>query len=146
MRGFNHPRAAGPHERSMNMRSRLMPLITVLGLFFTLGGLSPLSWGQKNAPPAPTGIAPQLAMPMPLGIQRGTTLDMLLTGSNLANPTGVLVGFPAKVTIPEGDKNGQDNAKFKVRLEVPADVPLGYYPLRVAATGGMSNLRVFCVD
>src|SRR5262249_37481259 len=79
-------------------------------------------------------------------VQRGTTLDLLLTGSNLAGPTGLFLGFPAKVTIPDTEMNGQDNAKLKVRLEVRADVPMGYYPLRLAAAGGMSNLRVFCVD
>lgn len=71
---------------------------------------------------------------------------MLLTGSNLAGPTDLLVGFPAKVTIPDADKNGQDNAKLKVRLEVPTDVPMGYYPIRLAASGGISNLRLFCID
>jgi hypothetical protein len=71
---------------------------------------------------------------------------MVLTGSNLAEPTRLLTDFPAKITIPAEEKNGQDPAKLKVRLEVPADVPLGYYPLRLATKRGVSNLRLFCVD
>jgi len=73
-------------------------------------------------------------------------LELLLTGTNLAGPTGLMTGFPAHVTIPSEDKNGQDNSKLKVRLEVPANAPLGYYPLRLATTRGMSNVRLFCID
>src|ERR1700724_1348201 len=109
-----------------------------LGLF--CGEMVP-SWAQKPPPPVvPNAQAPVLAMPMPLGMQRGTTLDLLLTGTNLAGPTALWTGFPAKSTIPSADKNGQDNSKLKVRLDVPADVPLGYYPMRLATTRGMSNV------
>jgi hypothetical protein len=107
--------------------------------FLTLGLLSGLvstSWAQ----------APSLSFPLPNGIPRGSSLDLTLTGTNLANPTGLWTGFPGKITIPTEDKNGQDNAKLKVRLEVPADVPLGYHGLRLATTKGISNLRLFCVD
>jgi hypothetical protein len=57
-----------------------------------------------------------------------------------------MTGFPAHVTIPSEDKNGQDNSKLKVRLEVPANAPLGYHPLRLATTRGISNIRLFCID
>jgi hypothetical protein len=56
------------------------------------------------------------------------------------------LGIPAKITIPTEEKNGQDPAKFKVRLEVPSNTPIGWYPFRVATLKGTSNLRVFCVD
>lgn len=104
-------------------------------------------WAQKPPPPGkPNPQAPVLNAPTPLGVQRGTTLELTLTGTNLADPTGLLVGFPAQVTIPTDNKNGQDNTKLRVRLEVPADAPLGAHPLRLATTRGMSNLRLFCVD
>src|SRR5205823_6264517 len=96
--------------------------------------------------PASPIHAPVLNAPTPLGAQRGTTLEITLTGTNLAEPTGVLLGFPAKVTIPIDNKNGQDNTKLRVRLEIPADAPLGAHSLRLATTRGMSNLRLFCVD
>jgi hypothetical protein len=102
---------------------------------------------QKPPPPGkPNPQAPVLSMPAPLGMQRGTTLEITLTGTNLAEPTGLLVSFPAKVTIPPDNKNGLDNTKLRVRLEVPADAPLGYHSLRLATTRGMSNLRLFCID
>src|SRR5581483_1364666 len=47
---------------------------------------------------------------------------------------------------PTNDKNGEDNAKLRVRLEVPADAPLGYHTLRLATTRGISNVRLFCID
>jgi hypothetical protein len=85
-------------------------------------------------------------MPVPLGIQRGTALDLTLTGTNLAEPTGLWTSFPAKVSIPTDGKNGQDNAKLRVHLEVPSDAPLGFHSIRLATTRGMSNLRMFCID
>jgi hypothetical protein len=80
------------------------------------------------------------------GLQRGTALDLTLTGTNLTEPTGVFTSFPAKVTIPTEDKNGQDNAKLRIHLEVPADAPIGYHTIRLATTRGISNLRLFCID
>jgi dienelactone hydrolase len=114
---------------------------------FILTGILPESSAQKPPPPVPPNPqAPAITMPMPLGMQRGTTLDLVLTGSNLAGPTGLMIGCPSAVTIPAGDNNGQDNSKLKVRIEVPADAPLGFYPLRLATTRGMSNARLFCID
>ncbi len=122
-----------------------------LGFLMIVGGLSglgpPPSWAQKPPPPVPANPqAPVLGLPLPLGMQRGTTLELTLTGGNLAGPTGVLASFPAKITIPTDNKNGQDNAKLRVRLEVPADAPVGYHALRLASSRGMSNLRLFCID
>jgi hypothetical protein len=82
----------------------------------------------------------------PLGMQRGTTLDVTLTGANLADPTGVWTSFPAKVTIPTEGNNGKEPGKLVVRLEVPADAPIGFHTLRLATGRGMSNLRMFCID
>jgi hypothetical protein len=79
-------------------------------------------------------------------MQRGTTLELTLTGTNLAEPTELLVPAPLKAIIPTDHKNGQDNTKLRVWVQAPADAPLGYYPLRLATTRGMSNLRLFCID
>ena len=48
-------------------------------------------------------------MPAPLGIQRGTHLDLTLTGNNLVEPTGLWTSFPSKVTIPTTNNNGKDS-------------------------------------
>ncbi|MBI3407885.1 MAG: PPC domain-containing protein [Planctomycetes bacterium] len=117
-----------------------------LSLCVCLGSPS-VSWGQKPPPPVPPNPqAPVLAMPAPMGMQRGTTMDLVLTGANLAGPTALWTGFPSKITIPAEDKNSQDNSKLKVRLEVPADAPLGYHAVRLATARGISNIRIFCID
>ncbi len=101
---------------------------------------------QKPAAVAPNPQAPTLKAPFPLGMQRGTTLDLTLTGTNLADPTGVWTSFPAKVMIPAENNNGKDNAKLLVRLEVPKDAPMGFHSIALATTRGMSNYRLFCID
>jgi hypothetical protein len=100
----------------------------------------------QQKPPAPNPQAPTLKPVAPCGMQRGTALELTLTGTNLAEPTGLWTSFPAKVTIPADANNGKDNAKLRVRLEVPKDAPLGFHALRLSTRRGMSNLRVFCID
>jgi hypothetical protein len=108
---------------------------------------APPTWGQKAAPPVlPNPQAPTLAMPVPLGMQRGTSLELILTGTSLAEPTGLWTSFPASVTIPTEGNNGKDNTKLKVRVEVPKDTPIGFHALRLATKSGISNLRLFCID
>lgn len=90
--------------------------------------------------------APTLNPAFPLGVQRGQTLELNLTGANLADPTALWTSFPAKVTIPADMNNGKDAAKLKVKIEVPADAPLGFHTIRLATKAGVSNARSFCVD
>ena len=96
---------------------------------------------EAQMPPvvAPNPAAPVLSAPFPLGIQRGTTLDLTLTGSNLATPTGIVTNIPGKVSIPTEKNNGKEAGKLLVRLEVPRDAAIGFYTLRVATQRGMSN-------
>jgi hypothetical protein len=104
-------------------------------------------WSQKQPPALQANPkAPVLKAPFPLGMQRGTTLDLTLIGTNLAEPTGLWTNFPAKVTIPTDGKNGKENTKLVVRLEVPKDAPLGPHALALATKQGMSNFRLFCID
>ncbi len=118
--------------------SPVLPLLALLAL----------TPGAPAQPPAALAnpLAPTLAMPVPLGIQRGGTLDLILTGTNLASPTGLWTSFPAKVTIPTDANNGKDATKLRVRLEVPKDTPLGFHSLRLATAHGISNFRLFCID
>src|SRR5260370_14369150 len=67
---------------------------------------------QKGPPPVPPNPqAPTLKPVFPTGMQRGTTLDLTLTGTNLAEPTGLWTSFPAKVTMPTANNNGKGNPK-----------------------------------
>jgi hypothetical protein len=104
-------------------------------------------WSQKPpVPVVPNPQAPNLKPVVPLGMQRGTTLDVTLTGANLADPTGLWTTFPAKFTFPPEGNNGKDPAKLVVRLEVPKDAPMGFHALRLSTAKGMSNIRLFCID
>ena len=97
----------------------LLGRVLGVGLFWLVS--VPASWAQQKPPP-PNPNAPNLNMLFPAGIQRGTSLELTLTGTNLANPTGFWSALPAKITIPTEDKNGTDAAKLKVRLDVPVAV------------------------
>jgi hypothetical protein len=111
-----------------------------LALLGILAGLFPdnRAWAQQPpAPVKPNPQAPVLALTGPAGMQRGTTLEVTLTGTNLADPTGITTSFPAKVTIPRDNKNGQENTRLRVRLEVPANASLGFHGLRLATKRGM---------
>lgn len=114
--------------------------VALAALFLTAAG------AEAQLPPAPPQF-PTIALPFPMGAQRGTTLDLTLTGGNLADPTVVWTSIPgAKVTIPTDNNNGKDNAKLRVLIEVPKEAPVGVHALRLATPRGPSNLRLFCVD
>ncbi len=120
-----------------------------LRLLFTVAVI--LAWTSSGSGQKPPAIpvnpqAPTLKPALPLGMQRGTTLDLILTGTNLAEPTGLWTSFPAKVVIPTEGNNGKDNGKLLVRLDVPKDAPIGFHSIRLATRRGMSNLRLFCID
>ncbi len=128
---------------------RRMIFLNVFLLIASFAMMTPTDVHAQKKGPAPVVFnpaAPSLNLPFPSGGQRGKAVDIMLSGTNLAGPAGVAVGFPAKVTVPTEDKNGQDQTKVKVRLEIAGDAPVGYYPLRYASTRGVSNLRMFCVD
>src|SRR5579884_719467 len=146
LRGLGSP-PASLRDRIMNLSSRVsVCLHGLLGVVVVLMGTGP-SQGQKKRPGiSPNPQAPTLKPAVPLGMQRGTTLDLALTGTNLAEPTSLWTSFPAKVAIPTEGNNGKDNGKLLVRLEVPKHAPIGFHTIRLATRRGMSNLRLFCID
>src|ERR1700724_561261 len=88
-------------------------------------------------PPAPANPrAPTVAALPALGMQRGTTVDLTLTGTNLQDPTGLWTSFPAKVTIPTDANNGKAPTPLRVKLEVPKDAPMGFHSIRLATKPG----------
>jgi hypothetical protein len=109
--------------------------------------VAPPAVGQKPAGPTfPPPQAPTLAGLSLSGGQRGTAVDLTLTGTNLAGPVALACDFPAKVSFPADAGNGTDNAKLRARLEIAADAPVGLHTLRLLTKDGVSNLRPFCVD
>ncbi len=121
----------------------------VAGLAFValLSNGIPMAQGQPKpivivaAPQAPT-----LTSPANLGAKKGETVELTLTGANLADPVSVLLSCPGKVTIPSDNKNGTEAAKVRVKVELPADCPIGMHTIRVATKHGISNFRPFIVD
>src|SRR5262245_32506306 len=129
----------------MNIR-HFCSLGSALALCYVFFVSTPAS-AQKAPPIAPDPQAPTIGMPTPTGAQPGSAVELTLTGTNLADPAGLWTNIPgAKVTIPNDNNNGKDAAKLRVKLEVPKEVPIGYYGIRVATKRGISNLRLFCVD
>ncbi len=105
----------------------------------------PTAVGQQKAlvvPPTPQ--APTLTTPANLGAKPGASAELVLTGTNLADPVAVLLSCPGKATIIEEKK--PDAARVKVKVELPEDAPTGLYTIRVATKEGVSNLRPFVVD
>ncbi len=98
--------------------------------------------GQAQ-PPAPANPqAPTLA-PLPaLGAQRGTAVDLAITGTNLGDITGVWASFPAKFSVVEN----KTPTAARLKVDIPKDAPLGYHFVRVATKRGVSNARLFCID
>lgn len=95
---------------------------------------------------APAPQAPTLAAAAVLGAKTGESVELTLTGANLNDPIGVLLSCPGKVTIPSDNKNGTEAGKLRVKVELPADCPIGLHTIRVATKQGVSNFRPFVVD
>ena len=129
----------------LSLRYLLLPLLVLSPLALTLND-TPLKAQPKAPPIVVAPQAPTLNIPNPSGVQRGASLELTLTGTNLADAVGVWTSFPAKVTIPTDMNNGKDAAKLRVKLDVPADAPLGFHAIRVATKHGISNTRILCVD
>src|SRR5688572_26161411 len=90
-----------------------------------LASLLVLGAAVAQPPPAalipPPPQAPTLNLPQPLGALPGASVELTLTGTNLADPVALLTGFPAKVTFPTDANNGKDPAKLRVKLDIAPD-------------------------
>lgn len=137
----------------MTLTMRLARIPAFLGVILLISD----AVGQ---PPAGPAVAmPRLLYVSPNGAKAGTTVDMIVTGSDIEEPQGLYFSFPgfkAEVdnTEPPPDpkqpakKKGQPagpvlSTKFKVT--VPADAPPGLHDVRLMNAWGVSNPRVFVV-
>jgi hypothetical protein len=126
--------------------TRLLPvaLFAASAIVFALLPAPPLTaQDKKAAPPAVPAGYPTLTTPASLGAKPGATVEVVLTGTNLADATGVWTSFGGKATIPD---KPTDAKKLTVKLDVPADAKPGLHALRVATRAGVSNLRPICLD
>ncbi len=86
--------------------------------------------------------SPVLSKILPRGGQRGTEVDLVLSGSFLKDAAEALLYKPGlKVLKFEAVSDGVTN----VRVAIAADAPLGEHPLRIRTATGISDLRTFYV-
>lgn len=119
----------------------------VAAVLVMASGNLPRASGQAKAPaitPAPQ--APTLTTPASLGARKGETVELTLTGTNLNDPLKVVLSCSGAVSIPTENKNGTEPTKLRVKVEIPADCPIGLHTIRVTTRHGVSNFRPFVVD
>jgi hypothetical protein len=129
-------------------RPRLLVSLFAFGLgvlgVLSVGGVRTATGQPKPLVVPPSPQAPTLTTPASLGVKQGASVELTLAGTNLADPTAVLLGCPGKATIVEDKK--LNPAAVRVKVEVPADAPVGLHTIRVATKQGVSNFRPFLVD
>jgi len=91
---------------------------------------------------AALAVDPDLNAVAPTGLQRGTEVEITLSGANLAKSQEILFyspGFTVKSLTPAGE-----NA-VKAVIAVAADCRQGIHALRIRSLEGVSDLRTFTV-
>src|SRR5262245_3794391 len=90
---------------------------------------------------AAQAVEPNLGQISPIGVQRGTEVEMTFPGQRLADAKQLLFyspGFEVK------ELTATDNS-VKAKVAVAADCRLGIHAMRLASASGISNLRTFTV-
>jgi hypothetical protein len=107
------------------------PAATVFGWWLLGAG------AIQAAPPTLTNLTPR-------GAERGKTVEVVVTGTNLTAQTRLLVPFKATQALLPDAKPNPAQARFQLTVE--ASVPLGIYPVRVATEDGISGMQFFSVE
>ena len=131
--------AATHHERVTARSMALSGLASWrdLGSFW----LAPLVWAFLCSP-ALIAAAPELHDVAPAGAQRGTTVQITLTGARLENPQAVLFYDPG---ITVAGITAVDPKSIKVDCVIAVDCPLGEHRLRLRTAAGITELRTIWV-
>lgn len=85
---------------------------------------------------------PRLRSMSPQGAQRGTEVEITLSGSDLADAQEIMLYYPG-VSVTEME--AVDETKIKAKFQFDAECRLGIHALRVRSATGISNLRTFNV-
>lgn len=90
---------------------------------------------------------PTLSHTVPSAVRPGEVTEVAFLGTQLAGGVGVWTSFPAQAELdPSDPENGKRGDRIKYRVAVPAETPVGVAGIRIATTGGISNLRLVMVD
>ncbi len=87
-------------------------------------------------------VEPNLGQISPIGVQRGTEVDMVFPGTRLADAKQLLFYSPG-FTVKELKATADTSITAKVAIA--ADCRLGIHAVRLASATGISNLRTFTV-
>src|SRR5581483_1525362 len=79
---------------------------------------------------------PRVGTAKPMGVRRGATTDLALSGNNLDDNPRLLASFG--FTIEPNPEAKSDSTTWRLRLRVADDAPLGVYPVRVVTDDGIS--------
>ncbi|HEX3658444.1 MAG TPA: PPC domain-containing protein [Pirellulales bacterium] len=115
----------------------------VLAIFAAAAGSSRAA--PKVVPPKPG--EPKVNYLQPAAAESGETVELAFHGTNVAAATGVLTNLPGAEAkaVPPGKGDNKDTVS-RWRLTIPPGTPLGYYGIRLANPGGISNLRLLMID
>jgi hypothetical protein len=95
--------------------------------------------GLATAAPA---SSPSLSNVLPAGAQRGTEVELTLSGDRLDDAQEILWYQPGIETI---DLEAVDEKTVKATVRIDEDARLGLYDLRLRTASGLSHLRTFSV-
>ena len=114
----------------------------VLGLLCVLAGclLTPRVCPAEG--PALPAAEPTVAAIVPAGLQQGTSVNITVTGTNLAGAKSVRVsgGRLTVELVPPADMKTSNATQAMLQLTAAADAQLGMRELRIETAGGLSNV------
>jgi hypothetical protein len=90
--------------------------------------------------------APNLRELSPRGGQRGTTIQLVLKGSELKTGAQLQTTIPASFSrLAPSKETMRPDSELPFLVEIKRDAPVGLYPIRVLTDDGLSNLLLFSV-
>jgi hypothetical protein len=92
--------------------------------------------------PSIQGASPALSAIRPVGGQRGTELDITLSGARLGDAQEIIYYQPGITTV---SLKKLDDNNVKARIKIAADCLMGLHDVRVRTATGISELRTFSV-
>ncbi len=86
--------------------------------------------------------SPNISVLTPAVGQRGTEVEVTLSGARLADARTLLFNEPG---IQVAEVTGAEGGKFKAKLKIAPDARIGEYVLRAVSNSGISDVRLFYV-
>src|SRR6266498_1651922 len=91
---------------------------------------------------------PEIRTIFPIGGVQGSTVELLIDGQNVSDPSAVAVsgeGVQASVVAEETSAPVRivGNATARIRLKIAPDAPLGIRELRLLTPAGLTNRALF---